>query len=127
MEGNSQQCMVNSGSCFCNAQIEFASWTLDELIYFSPAAEQEKYSKTLIDYFYNQNINRTPKSQIGKLNDNYTDSLAIGYCGHIWRTNTYGFFSGAVVNDMINDYKIVKEFPLLYAISDNTRWWENEE
>jgi len=118
---NPQQCTVNTGSCFCNAQIELASLTLDELIYFSPV-EQEQYSEILIDYLYDQNINRTPNFQIGKLNVNYTDSSAIGYCGHIWGTNTYDFFSGAIVNNTVHDYRIDKELPLLCAISDGAKW-----
>ena len=123
---NPQQCVVNTRSCFCNAQIELTSLTIDELIYFTPA-EQEKYSEILIDYLYDQNINRTPKFQIGKLNINYTDSSAIGYCGKIWGTNTYGFFDGAIINDVIEDYGISKELPLLCAISNDAKWWENEK
>ncbi len=122
---NPQQCVVNTGSCFCNAQIELTSLTLDELIYFNPT-EQEKYAEILIDYLYDQNINRTPKFQIGNLNLNYTDSSAIGYCGHIWGTNTYGFFSGAIVDDVVEDYRIDQALPLLCAISDDAKWWENE-
>ncbi len=122
---NPQQCVVNTRSCFCNAQMELESLTIDELIYFSPA-EQEKYSEILIDYLYDQNINRTPKFQIGKLNIDYTDSSAIGYCGKIWGTNTYGFFDGAIINDVIEDYGISKERPLLCAISDDAKWWEQK-
>ena len=122
---NPHQCMVNTSSCFCNAQIELASITLDELIYFTPI-DQQKYSEILIGYLYDENINRTPKFQIGKLNLNYTDSSAIGYCGHVWGTNTYGFFSGAIVNDIVEDYRIEKESPSLCAISEDAEWWENE-
>jgi len=78
----------------------------------------------LIDYLAEENINRTPKFHIGKLNINYTDSSAIGYCGEIWGKNTYGFFDGAIINDVVMDYGISKELPLLCAISDDVKWWE---
>jgi hypothetical protein len=120
-----QMCKVNTSSCYCHVHKELTALTLNELSYFT-SAEQEKYSEILIEYLYDQNINRTPKFQIGKLNLNYTDAAAIGYCGHIWGTNTYGFFSGAVVNDVVEDYRIDKELPLLCAISDDAKWWENE-
>ncbi len=122
---NPNMCKVNTSSCFCNAQMELKSLTIDELIYFT-TAEEEKYSEILIDYLYDQNINITPKFQLGKQNLNYADSSAIGYCGHIWGTNTYGFFSGAIVSNIVEDYGIEKELPLLCAISENAKWWEDE-
>ena len=120
---NPNHCEVNTSSCFCNAQMELSALTLDELNYFT-LEEQEKFANILIDYLAEENINRTPKFQIGKLNINYTDSSAIGYCGEIWGKNTYGFFDGAIVNDVVKDYGIDKELPLLCAISDDAKWWE---
>ena len=122
---NPHQCEVNTSSCFCNAQMELSSLTLDELNYFT-LEEQEKFANILIDYLSEENINKTPKFQIGKLNINYTDSSAIGYCGEIWGNNTYGFFDGAIVNDVVMDYGISKELPLLCAISDDVKWWERK-
>ena len=122
---NPQQCKVNTISCFCNAQMELKSLVMDELVYFT-AAEEEKYSEILIDYLHDENINRTPKFQIGKLNIIYTDSSAIGYCGEIWGTNTYGFFDGAIIDDIVMDYGISKELPLLCAISEDAKWWERK-
>ncbi len=123
---NPNQCKVNTSSCFCNVQMKLTAMTLDNLNYFTPD-EQKHYADILIDYLYDENINRTPKFQIGKINLNYTDSSAIGYCGEIWGTNTRGFFSGAIVNGVVEDYGIDKELPLLCAISDDAKWWENEQ
>ena len=120
---NPNPCKVNTGSCFCNAQKEFTALTIDELSYFT-LQEEEKYAEILIDYLGKENINRTPKFQIGKFNLNYTDSLAVGYCGKIWGTNTFGFFGGAFVKNIIKDYYIGKDLPPLCAISDNAKWWE---
>jgi len=120
---NPNQCKVNTASCFCNAQMELSALTIDELNYFT-LEEQEKFANILIDYLAEENINRTPKFHIGKLNINYTDSSAIGYCGEIWGKNTYGFFDGAIINDVVMDYGISKELPLLCAISDDVKWWE---
>ena len=119
---NPNQCVVNTISCFCNVQIELSALTLDELDYFTPQ-EQEKYANILIGYLYEENINRTPKFMIGKHNVNYTDPSAIGYCGKIWGTNTYGYFSGAIVNGEVKDYGIDKELPLLCAITDDAQYF----
>ena len=119
---NPNQCKVNTSSCFCNAQIELSSLTLDKLGYFTQQ-EQEEYTDILIDYMYKENINRTPKFMIGKHNVNYTDSSAIGYCGKIWGTNTYGYFDGAIVNGKVEDYGISKDLSLLCAIDDNSQYF----
>ncbi len=119
---NPNQCVVNTGSCFCNAQIKLSALTLDELDYFTPQ-QQEKYANILIDYLYEENINRTPKFMIGKHNVNYTDPSAVGYCGKIWGTATYDYFSGAIVNGTVKDYGIDKELPLLCAITDDARYF----
>jgi hypothetical protein len=119
---NPNQCVVNTGSCFCNAQIQLTSLTLDELDYFTPE-EQAKYANILIDYLYEENINRTPKFMIGKHNVNYTNPSAIGYCGKIWGTATYGYFDGAIVNGKVKDYGISKELPLSCAITDDAKYF----
>ncbi|MGY5146576.1 MAG: hypothetical protein ACW9W4_01045 [Candidatus Nitrosopumilus sp. bin_7KS] len=119
---NPQQCKVNTSSCFCNAQMELAALTLDELNYFT-IKEQEEYANILIDYMYDENINRTPKFMIGQHNVNYTNPSAVGYCGKIWGTNTYGYFNGAIINGKVEDYKISKELPLLCAISDDSQYF----
>ena len=118
---NPQPCKVSTSSCFCDAYVELVASTT-ELTYFTPEEEQ-KYSNILIDYLSEENINRTPKFLIGKLNIDYTDS-AIGYCGQIWGENTYGFFSGGIINDTVINYGIDKELPLLCAISDDAKWQE---
>ena len=118
---NPQPCKVNTSSCFCDAYVELVASTT-ELTYFT-LKEEQKYSDILIDYLSEKNINRTPKFLIGKLNINYTDS-AIGYCGQIWGENTYGFFSGGIINYTVMDYGIDKELPLLCAISDDAKWQE---
>ena len=121
---NPNKCKANTASCFCNAQIELTAITIDELDYFT-SEEQKHYASILMDYLYEENINRTPKFMIGKLNINYSDS-SIGYCGEIWGTNTYGFFEGQIIDDAVMGYGIEKELPLLCAISDDAKWWENE-
>ncbi|TAK15907.1 MAG: hypothetical protein EPO37_09425 [Nitrosarchaeum sp.] len=118
---NPQPCQVNMSSCFCDAYVELVAPTTN-LTYFT-LQEEQKYSDILIDYLSEENINRTPKFLIGKLNINYTDS-AIGYCGQIWGKNTYGFFSGGIINDTVINYGIDKELPLLCAISDDAKWQE---
>lgn len=120
---NPQPCKVNTSSCFCDAYVELVASTT-ELTYFT-LEEEQKYSGILIDYLSEENINRTPKFLIGKLNINYTDS-AIGYCGQIWGKNTYGFFSGGIINDTVVGYGISKELPLLCAISEDAKWWERK-
>jgi hypothetical protein len=122
---NPNQCKVNTTSCFCNAQRKLTALTLDELSYFT-LQEEEKYAEILIDYLGNENINRTPKFQIGKFNLNYTDSSVVGYCGELWGTNTYDFFEGAFVKDVVEDYSIDKELSPLCAISDDAKWWERK-
>lgn len=119
---NPGMCRVNGGSCFCNAQIELTALTLKKLSYFT-SQEEEKYSNILIDYLGKENINRTPKFMIGKLNLNYTDFSAIGYCGKMWGENDYGFFSGAIANDRVMDYGIDKESPKLCAISNDAHYF----
>ena len=88
--------------------------------------EEEKYAEILIDYLGKENINRTPKFQIGKFNLNYTDSFAVGYCGELWGTNTFDFFEGAFVKNVIKDYSIDKELSPLCAISEDVKWWERK-
>lgn len=121
-DDNPNQCVVNTSSCFCNVQIKLAALTTDELDYFSPE-EQEKYASILIDYLYEENINRTPKFMIGKHNVNYTEPSAVGYCGKIWGTATRDYFSGAIVNGEVKGYGIDKELPLLCAISDDAPYF----
>lgn len=122
---NPHSCEVNTVSCFCNAQMELTTLTLDKLSYFS-SEDEKKFAHILIDYLKNNNVNVTPKFQIGKLNLNFTDPDAIGYCGELWGDNRNDFFSGAIVNGYVKDYGLDKELPLLCAISENAKWWENE-
>jgi hypothetical protein len=119
---NPGMCDVRGASCFCNAQIELTALTLKELSYFT-IQEEEKYSNILIDYLGKENINRTTKFMIGKLNLNYTDFSAIGYCGKMWGENDYGFFSGAIANDRVKNYGIDKELPKLCAISNDAQYF----
>ena len=120
---NPNPCEVNTTSCFCNAQMELTALTLNELSYFSDD-EEEEYATILIYYLKNNNVNVTPKFQIGKLNLNFTDMSAIGYCGELWGDNRNDFFSGAIVNGYVKDYGLDKKLPLLCAISDDAKWWE---
>ena len=120
---NPNPCRVNTGSCFCNAQMELTALTLDELSYFS-SEEEELVANTLIDYLVKENINRTPKFMVGKFNINYTDPSAIGYCGELWGYNTIDYFDGAIVNDQVEDYGLAKELSPLCAIAEDAKWWE---
>lgn len=122
---NPNPCMVNTGSCFCNAQMELAALTSDNLSYFNPE-EEEKLANILMNYLTNENINRTPKFLIGKFNLNYTDPYAIGYCGELWGYNKLDFFDGAIVNDQVKDYGLERELSPLCAISENAQWWERK-
>nr|MCH9657249.1 hypothetical protein [archaeon] len=124
---NPHPCKVNTTSCFCNAQTELTFLTLDELSYFTPE-EEEMYATVLLKYIQNNAgmKNIEPKFKIGKLNLNFTDADAIGYCGERPENNRNDFFSGAIVNGYVKDYGLDSELPLLCAIPDNTKWWENE-
>lgn len=120
---NPHQCQVNTTSCFCNAQMVLTAMTLDDLSYFTPE-EEKKFANILIDYLGKENINRTPKFLIGKFNLNYTDPLAVGYCGELWGDNTYDYFEGAIVNDQVKDYGLEGELSPLCAINKDAEWWE---
>lgn len=122
---NPNPCMVNTSSCFCNAQMELTALTLEKLSYFTPE-EEEKFANILIDYLGKENINRTPKFLIGKFNLNYTDPTAIGYCGELWGYNTIDYFDGAIVNDKVKDYGLERKLSPLCAISEDTKWWEKK-
>ncbi len=122
---NPNPCKVNTGSCFCNAQIELTALTLDKLSYFSPE-EEETVANTLIDYLIKENINRTPKFTVGKFNINYTEPSAIGYCGELWGYNTIDYFDGAIANGQVKDYGLAKEISPLCAISKDAKWWEKK-
>ncbi len=102
---NPHPCKVNTTSCFCNAQTELTFLKLDELSYFSPE-EEEKYAAILLKYIQNNAgmKNIEPKFKIGKLNLNFTDPEAIGYCGERPGDNRNDFFSGAIVNGYVKDY-----------------------
>jgi hypothetical protein len=120
---NPHQCEVNTTSCFCNAQIDMTILTLDELSYFTENEEKE-YVTILLKYIQN-NVsmkNIEPKFRIGKLNLNFTDSTAIGYCGERPGNNRSNFFSGAIVNGYVKDYGLDKELSPLCAISDDAKW-----
>ena len=125
---NPHPCKVNTTSCFCNAQIELTFLTLDELSYFSPE-EEEIHATILLKYIENNAVmkNIEQKFKIGKLNLNFTDPDAIGYCGERPGDNRNDFFSGAIVNGYVKDYGLDRDLPLLCAIPDNAEWWENED
>lgn len=118
-------CKVNTSGCYCDIHRELTALTLGELSYFT-LQDEEKYAEILMDYLDKENINRTPKFQIGKLNLNYADSFAVGYCGELWGTNTYDFFEGAFVKNVAVDYSIHKEISSLCAIPDDAKWWERK-
>ena len=124
---NPHPCKVNTTSCFCNAQTELTFLTLNELSYFSPE-EEKKYAAILLKYIQNNAgmKNIEPKFKIGKLNLNFTDPDAIGYCGERPGDNRNDFFSGAIVEGYVKDYGLDRELPLLCAIPDDAKWWENE-
>lgn len=69
--------------------------------------------------------NIEPKFKIGKLNLDFVDPEAIGYCGERPGDSSHDFFSGAIVNGYVKDYGLDGELPMLCAIQDNARWWEN--
>lgn len=125
---NPHPCKVNTASCFCNAQTELTFLTIDELSYFSPE-EEEMHAMTLLKYIQNNAgmKNIEPKFKIGKLNLNFTDPDAIGYCGERPGDNRNDFFSGAIVNGYVKDYGLDRDLPLLCAIPENAEWWENED
>ena len=122
---NPHPCQVNTTSCFCNAQTELTHLILDELSYFTPE-EEEKYATILLKYIQNNAgmKNIEPKFKIGKLNLNFTDPDAIGYCGERPGDSRNNFFSGAIVNGYVKDYGLDRELPLLCAIPDDAKWWE---
>lgn len=124
---NPHPCKVNTTSCFCNAQMELTYLTLEELSYFTPK-EEEKYATVLLKYIQNNAgmINIEPKFRIGKLNLNFTDPGAIGYCGERPGDQRNGFFSGAIVNGYVKDYGLDRELPLLCAISEPEKWWDRK-
>lgn len=122
---NPHPCKVNTSSCFCSAQMDLTVLTLDELSYFTKD-EEEKYANILLDYIKNNAgmKNIEPKFRIGKLNLNFTDSSAVGYCGERPGNNTSNFFSGAIVNGYVKDYGLDERLSLLCALSNDARWWE---
>jgi len=124
---NPHPCKVNTTSCFCNAQMELTFLTLDKLSYFT-LEEEETYATILLKYIKNNAgmKNIEPKFKIGKLNLNFTDPDAIGYCGERPEDNRNDFFSGAIVNGYVKDYGLDKELPLLCAIPEDARWWEGK-
>ncbi len=123
---NPHPCKVNTTSCFCNAQIELTALT-SELSYFTPQ-EEEKFATILLDYIKNNAgmKNIEPKFRIGKLNLNFTDPDAVGYCGERPGDNRNDFFSGAIVNGYVKDYGLDRELPLLCALNDDAKWWERK-
>lgn len=123
---NPHPCEVNTTSCFCNAQIELTSLTHD-LDYFTPQ-EEEKYANILLDYIKNNAgmKNIEPKFKIGKLNLNFTDPDAIGYCGELPSGYRINFFSGAIVDGYVKDYGLDSELPSLCALHDDAKWWEKK-
>ena len=90
---NPNACEVNNDSCFCNMQMELTALTLEELSYFIPENE-EKYAGILLDYIKGDSSmkNIEPKFLFGKLNLNYTDPDAIGFCGERSGDNRLDFF-----------------------------------
>jgi len=124
---NPHPCKVNTLSCYCSAQMDMIVLTLDELSYFTEY-EEEEYATILLKYIQNNAgmKNIEPKFRIGKLNLNFTDSTAIGYCGERPGNNRSNFFSGAIVNGYVKDYGLEKELSPLCAISDDVKWWERK-
>lgn len=122
---NPHPCKVNTSSCLCNAQMELAALTLDGLSYFT-AEEEEKYATILLDHIKNDPtmINIEPTFRIGKLNLNFTDTGAVGYCGERPGDNRNDFFSGAIIDDRIEDYGLDRELSSLCALSEHGKWWE---
>lgn len=119
---NPRPCKVNETSCFCNAQMKLTELTLEELSYFT-VEEEEKYANILIDYLYKENINRTPKFLIGKLNLDFVDKNSVGYCGKFWGENSLGYFEGGFVDDVVRDFGLAKELPPLCAINEDSQYF----
>ena len=124
---NPHPCKVNTTSCFCNAQMELTFLMLDNLSYFSNE-EEEQYAAILLKYIQNNAgmKNIEPKFTLGKLNLNFTDPDAVGYCGERPGDNRNDFFSGAIVNGHVRDYGLDRELPLLCAIPKDAKWWESK-
>ncbi len=124
---NPHPCEVNTTSCFCNAQTNLTVLTLEKLSYFTED-EEEKYANILLDYIKNnagmKNIEQ--KFKIGKLNLNFTDPDAVGYCGELPSGYRISFFSGAIVDSYVKDYGLDSEFPSLCALNDDAKWWERK-
>jgi hypothetical protein len=124
---NPHPCKVNTSSCYCSAQMDLVVLMIDELSYFT-IQEEEKYATVLLKYIQNNAgmKNIEPKFRIGKLNLNFTDPDAIGYCGERPVDNRSNFFSGAIVNGYVKDYGLEKELSPLCAIPDDAKWWERK-
>jgi hypothetical protein len=124
---NPHPCRVNETSCFCNAQTELTFLILDELSSFT-VDEEERYASILMKHIQTDAgmKNIESKFKIGKLNLNFTDPDASGYCGERPGDNRNDFFSGAIVNGHVKDYGLDRELPLLCTISDDAKWWEDE-
>lgn len=124
---NPNPCKVNTSSCFCNAQIELTALTLGKLSYFT-SQEEEEYAMILLDYIQNNAAmkNIEPKFKMGKLNLNFTDPDAVGYCGERFGDHRNDFFRGAIVNGHVKDYSLERNMPLLCALNDDAKWWERK-
>ena len=94
----------------------------------APKKEEEKYATILLDYIKNNAAmkNIEPKFRIGKLNLNFTNPDAIGFCGERPGDSRNKFFEGAIVNGYVKDYSLEKEIPLLCALNDDAKWWERK-
>ena len=142
---NPMPCKINHTSCFCNAQMELAALTLDELLYLTPEQEQQvgkrvqKYFETML-----HQISLT-KFVVGKYNFDMGEKYT-GICGAIVTDSTdfapdntssdntpsneisiHGYFSGYIDGPNLWDFSLSVNNEKLCAISDGAEIFEYEK
>jgi len=142
---NPMPCKINHTSCFCNAQMEFAALTLNELSYLTPEEEQ-KVGKRIQRYFETMphQISLT-KFVVGKYNFNMEEKYT-GICGALVTDSTdfapdnmsqdnmssnevsiHGYFSGYMDGPNLWDFSLSVDNEKLCAISDDAQIFEYEK
>ena len=134
---NPHPCKINHTSCFCNAQMELAAATLEELSYLTPE-EEEQVGKRVQKYLETM-PHQIPlkKFVVGKYNfdlgEKYTE-----ICGAIIsesdsgdmirdKVSVYSYFSGAIDGPRLWDFALSVDNEKLCAISDDAEIFEYEK
>ena len=142
---NPMPCKINHTSCFCNAQMELAALTLDELSYLTQDQE-EQVGKRVQKYFETMphQISMT-KFIVGKYNFDMGEKY-IGICGALVTDNTdfvpknttsnniarnemsiHGYFSGHMDGPNLWDFSLSVDNEKLCAILDSAEIFEYEK